>query len=520
MTSSTTTTGRASHRGLIWSPLTFLLVAALAVGAWSGLRGSVASQEKALLANQEAQVVLLLQQAFQTLQTELRSVAYFTANASGSPQVFADQAKPLLTSPAASVAVVDVSGAAPVVDLASGPDLHQGQPLPAPVAAEVETSSPSIGGRVVHVGGKALLVLTAKTQFTPHVVALTTTELDQRRATPNRSGPYSHIYIELYASSRPVSDQLVLSTYGPRPLPAPVASSLLEVGTIRWLVQAKERSTLAGSTAEAAPWLVLGLGLLLAVALALAVETFVRRERRAAALVEARTVELLDAQRSLLRNERLAALGELATVVGHELRNPLGAAINDLYLHRIGLADRISDEEMVHVGRAETQIHRAARLSEDLTAYMREREPVLTDVDVAALVDELVTSSPPPGDVRVEADAPVHLCADASLLTQVLTNLLTNAYQAMDGAGRVRVTTAEDGDSVVLAVEDEGPGFGAEVAERALDPFFTTKVEGTGLGLAIVHRLVQLHGGSVAVANAPGGGGRVSVRIPTQGRAP
>jgi signal transduction histidine kinase len=520
VTTSTTTTSRMSHRGAIWAPVTFLLVAALAIGAWAGLRGSVASQDKALLANQEAQVVLLLQQAFQNFQTQLRSVAYFTANSNGSAQVFADQSKPLLTSPAASVAVADVSGPAAVVTLASGPDLHQGQPLPAPVAALVQAASPSIAGSVVHVGGRAMLVMTATTQSARHVVALSTTELDQTRAVPNRSGPYAHIYIELYASTRPDRGQLVLSTYGPRPLPAPVASSVLKVGAIEWLVQAGEKSTLAGSTAEAAPWLVLGLGLLLAVALALAVETFVRRERRAAELVEARTAELLEAQQSLLRNERLAALGELATVVGHELRNPLGAAINDLYLHRIGLADRISDEEMVHVGRAETQIHRAARLSEDLTAYMRERQPVLTEVDVAALVEDLTVSSPPPEGVRVEADAPVHLNADANLLTQVLTNLLTNAYQAMEGAGRVRVTTVADGDAVVLAVEDDGPGFGDDVAERALDPFFTTKTEGTGLGLAIVHRLVQLHGGSVAVANGPGGGGRVAVRIPADGTRP
>ena len=514
MTTPTTTTRRAAHSGAVWAPLTFVLVAALAVGAWAGLRSSVADQDKALLANDESQVVLLLQSTFQTLQTELRSVAYFTANSNNSAQVFTEQAKPLLTSPVTSVAVADASGSSPVVALASGPDLHQGQPLPGPVGDVVRAASSTIGGSTVHVGKKVLLVLTAMTQFDPHVVALSTTEIDPSRAVPNRSGPYAHIYIDVYASTTPAPGQLVLSTYGPGPLPGPAAGSVLHVGTIHWLVQAGEKTSLVGSATESAPWLVLGLGLLVAVALALAVETFVRRERRAAELVEERTVELLEAQKNLLRNERLAALGELATVVGHELRNPLGAAINDLYLHRISLAERVGEDDMVHVGRAETQIHRAARLSEDLTAYMREREPVLTDVDVAALVEELTASSPPPDGVRVETDAAVRLTADANLITQVLTNLLTNAYQAMDAAGRVRVSTAADGDAALLAVEDDGPGFGAGVTERALDPFFTTKTEGTGLGLAIVQRLVQLHGGSVSIGNVPSGGARVSVRIP------
>ena len=514
MTTGTITAGPRAHRAWLWSPVTFLVVAALAIGAWAVLRNSIADQDRALLSTEEGQVVLLLQSAFQTLQTELRSVAYFTATASNPAQAFADQAKPLLRSPAVSVAVVDVSGPAPAVTFASGSDLHQGQALAAPLSGVVRAGASALSGAVVHLGGRTVLALASTTQFTPHMVALETTEIDQSKPTPNRAGPYAHIYIDVFASTRPVPDQLVLSTYGPRPLPAPVASSLLRIGGIEWLVQAAEKSSLAGSTTEATPWLVLGLGLLVAVALALAVESFVRRERRAAELVAARTEELLEAQKSLLRNERLAALGELATVVGHELRNPLGAAINDLYLHRIGLAERVPEEDMVHVGRAEAQIHRAARLSEDLTAYMRERDPVLEDVDVAALVGDLTISSPPPEGLRVEVDAPVHLTADAAMVTQVVTNLLTNAYQAVDGSGRVRVTTAVDGDATVLAVEDDGPGFGTDVVDQALEPFFTTKAEGTGLGLAIVQRIVQLHGGSVSVADAPDGGARVAVRIP------
>ena len=205
---------------------------------------------------------------------------------------------------------------------------------------------------------------------------------------------------------------------------------------------------------------------------------------------------------------------ELATVVGHELRNPLGAAMNNLYLQRMALADQVEPEDLDYLDRAETQINRAAHLSQDLTAYMREREPVLGDVNLQELVAEVLDSAPPPQGIEVTVDTPVHVVADATLLGQAITNLLTNAYQAIPEGGRVQLQARADDGSTVITVTDDGPGFDSEATSEPFEPFFSTKADGTGLGLAIVARLVELHGGTVSAENLDGSGARVTVRLP------
>ena len=106
-----------------------------------------------------------------------------------------------------------------------------------------------------------------------------------------------------------------------------------------------------------------------------------RRQRYANALVEQRTAELLASQEALVRSERLSAVGQMTTVVGHELRNPLGAVMNALYMLRRSLDNPAAAEP--HLAVAERQTARAVNLAQDLTAYMREREPELASIDLA-----------------------------------------------------------------------------------------------------------------------------------------
>ncbi|HUC37461.1 MAG TPA: PAS domain S-box protein [Acidimicrobiales bacterium] len=212
------------------------------------------------------------------------------------------------------------------------------------------------------------------------------------------------------------------------------------------------------------------------------------------------------------RTERLSALGELATVVGHELRNPLGAAINGLFLAR-GELGQISDEAERYLSGVERAVNRAVRLSEDLTAYMREREPDFSDVDFADLVADVLQTTPPPEGVEVHIDSSERIKVDPCLMTQVLTNLITNAYQAMPDGGIVSLAATCD-PTPRITVQDSGSGFDSDLAHRLFDPFFTTKIEGTGLGLAIVQRLVEVQGASVSIENAAGGGAKLSIAFP------
>ena len=120
--------------------------------------------------------------------------------------------------------------------------------------------------------------------------------------------------------------------------------------------------------------------------------------------------ELAEAQAALALRERLSAVGEMATVIGHELRNPLGAVINLLFLARNRLTDHDDPELDGYLDRAERETNRAAALSEDLTAYMREREPVIVPLDLGAVVAEVLESTPPPPGIEVAVGTSESTC--------------------------------------------------------------------------------------------------------------
>jgi signal transduction histidine kinase len=251
----------------------------------------------------------------------------------------------------------------------------------------------------------------------------------------------------------------------------------------------------------------------MALALAVAIEVLARRNRHSALLVQERTAELLDAQRTIVRQERLAAVGEMATVIGHELRNPMGAAINNLFLARMALGDELTPDVDRHLAGVEGQVNRAARLSEDLTAYMREREARLAQLEFSDLVAEVLEATPAPDGVDVALGDSTTIMADRALMVQVLTNLIVNAYQAMPDGGTLQMS-AERHIRPRIIVEDTGRGIDPDVASRIFDPFFTTKDEGTGLGLAIAQRLVEIQGGTISIENRDTGGARVTISLP------
>lgn len=501
----------------LWGVLVFVLVGALALVTWGFTEQGVNRQTDALLKNDASQIELLLQGAFSTLQGELRAAAFITANNGYSPTVFAQQAAPLLAQPKTSVAVVDLSGPTPRVVVAAGPALHKDQTLPAEMSSVAQAGTAAIAAGLAHVGSQSYVVVAAAPSTMPNVVAIEVSPVDTSRPSPNRTGPYAKVYVNIYAAPHVRADALVITTYGTRPLPPPVATSPLKVGAIQWLIAVSPKESPIGGVAEAAPWLVLGLVLFVAAVLAVFVEVLARRQHYARALVEARTAELVEAQRTMVRQERLAAIGEMASVVSHELRNPLSAVVNDLFLVRRRAQPELGPDSERHLANAEREVYRAARLSEDLLSYAREREPQLAEVDLEALVAEVLENTPPPDGITVSVDASVRFRADPVLMGQVIGNLVTNGYQAMPDGGSLRLSATHDDGATEIAVQDAGPGIDPAVASQLFEPFFTTKEGGTGLGLAIVHRLVEAHQGQVSIENAPDGGARVTIRIPDEG---
>jgi signal transduction histidine kinase len=233
--------------------------------------------------------------------------------------------------------------------------------------------------------------------------------------------------------------------------------------------------------------------------------------------------ELARTQAELVRHERLAALGELAAVMAHEVRNPLGVIFNSLTtLKRLMRLE--GDAEML-INIVGEEADRLNRIVGDLLDFVRPYElvkrPIAIEPVVASAVDSAAQSLTQ-GNVKVVTEFPAELPlypADAHLLKQALVNLIVNAVQAMPKGGLVTVRVTTEPRAAVpwlrLDVKDQGVGLTPRAAERIFQPFFTTKATGTGLGLAVVKRIVDAHLGEVsAAANEEGPGTTFTLRLP------
>ncbi|HLI73013.1 MAG TPA: ATP-binding protein [Acidimicrobiales bacterium] len=218
--------------------------------------------------------------------------------------------------------------------------------------------------------------------------------------------------------------------------------------------------------------------------------------------------------RALVERERLAALGEMASVVSHELRNPLAVVTNSLFLVRHTLGDSLTAELERHLAVAGREVDKANAIIEHVVAFVRPRRPEVESVALDEVIDEALETTPPPPGVRVDHDrAPVTAVVDRGHLAEVLVNLVSNAYEAMPDGGVLRVNARPGAGAALVVVEDTGRGFDRADAERLFEPFFTTKPTGTGLGLAIVRRLAEVNRGEVTVDMRPGGT-RFTVTLP------
>jgi len=505
-----------------------VVVVAISTLAFFATKHSADQQNKALLQNDTDQGAVLASSILGNLASAINPIATGISLSNGSIPVFESEAKALAG--AGGVVFARQENGHYVVLGAAGHGFTTGQVLTGSVAATVARATATVTpGPVVRAGDHATVGFAVGPPLVPLGDAIyVQVTLDPFTATPVTAGkPFAALRVALYGSRSPDPGNLFVATTRQLPLTGPVARAPVTVGSATWTLEAEARAPLAGSFAAHAPLFILLLGILVALVVGATVEILVRRQRYAAELVAQRTGdlerslrELREAQDALVRGERLSALGEMASVIGHELRNPLTAVTNALFLIRHEVGEPVSDSLETHLAMAERETDKAATLASDLTAFVRPRDPVLEDIALGDVVHEVIQSTPPPAGVLLSQDVPpITVVADRLQMAEVVTNLLTNAYQALPDGGSVRVGVRDNGTAVVLSVEDDGPGIDDVTAARLFEPFFTTKPNGTGLGLAIVRRVVEAHGGTITVENVDPHGARIEVGVPSDVRA-
>ena len=234
-------------------------------------------------------------------------------------------------------------------------------------------------------------------------------------------------------------------------------------------------------------------------------------------LVEERTRQLREAQ-------RFSVIGELSTMIGHDMRNPLQVITNMNYLlnrkitrmdpeeaailHKHGIPDLFS-----RIG-VETQY--LNKIVSDLQNYAREVNLNLVSTDPGEFLDELLGSITLPDNIMIQREyrPGILVPVDITLFRRVLENLIINAIQSMEHGGKLTLGTAEKNDHICITVTDTGTGIPQSALERVFEPLFTTKSKGTGLGLSVCKRLVEAHGGTIAVKDTSSAGTTFEVLLP------
>ncbi|MEM0983797.1 MAG: ATP-binding protein [Planctomycetota bacterium] len=237
--------------------------------------------------------------------------------------------------------------------------------------------------------------------------------------------------------------------------------------------------------------------------------------------------ELDEAREQIARSKRMAALGEMAAGIAHEIRNPLGS----IGLYARMLLEDLQDGSGEHTTAAKIAgaVRRLNAIVGDVLVFSRGMTPVCERVDGPALLESAVESCASHADIKMEvAQEPMGVECDQTLVHQALVNLIQNGAQAIREAGvengtiQLSVSHGMELDEhgrrravALIRVRDNGPGIEQDVIERMFNPFFTTRESGTGLGLAIVHRIMDAHGGRAVIRNNDDGvGATAELRFP------
>ncbi len=237
--------------------------------------------------------------------------------------------------------------------------------------------------------------------------------------------------------------------------------------------------------------------------------------------LEAANRGLRDAQEQLVRSEKLAAIGQLAGGVGHELRNPLGAIKNAVYYVR----RKVAKSELVHseprviefLDIVDDEIDSSNKIINDLLGFSRVGKPTVSPTRIEEVVEAALSLLPIPDNIELvmelAPDLP-EIQVDPDQIQQVLVNVISNALQAMPEGGRLTTAAARNDGGIEIQISDTGCGMTGEIKEKIFDPLFTMKAKGIGLGLAVSKSIIDRHEGRIEVESQEGKGSTFTINIP------
>jgi PAS domain S-box-containing protein len=232
-------------------------------------------------------------------------------------------------------------------------------------------------------------------------------------------------------------------------------------------------------------------------------------------LVKDRTKQLKEAQAKLVKSERLAAIGELAGMVGHDIRNPLTSIKNAAY-YLESKGDAITDEKRnTMLSIINKSINQANKIVNDLLDYSREIILELVETTPKAILQNALENMLIPDRIQIrDCTKKEQITVDSAKLERVFVNLINNAIDAIPEKGTITITSKIYNQTMIISFKDSGNGISKENVQKMFTPLFTTKAKGMGLGLAICKRIIEAHNGKITVKSKQGYGTTFTLRLP------
>jgi len=233
-------------------------------------------------------------------------------------------------------------------------------------------------------------------------------------------------------------------------------------------------------------------------------------------LVEKRTIQLKEAHEQLLTSERLAAIGEIAAMVGHDLRNPLTGIAGATYYLKTKLGSKMDKKTKEMLELIENDIEHSNKIISDLLDYSREIPLDLTKTTPKLIIKDALTLVKVPKNIRTSdlTENKPKIEVDVEKTKRVFVNIIKNAIEAMPKGGKLIIKSKKTNSKLSFAIIDTGTGIPKKILEKLWTPLFTTKAKGIGLGLPICKRMVEAHGGTIFVESTVGKGTTFTVTIP------